>query len=87
MASIQHQGPDSADAVEGEELQLIRYLPSERAETSITDLTYRYNYQKVFTVSFAVEEWHSFIIHRDTAAKISKFFRDASLPEHWDTNE
>ena len=89
MASIQHQGPDSADAVEGEELQLIRYLPSERAETSITDLTYRFNYQKVFTVSFTVKEWHFFIIHRDTAAKPSKLFRDAAaaLPEHWDTNE
>jgi hypothetical protein len=89
MASIQHNDPANVDAADGEELQHIRYLASERAETSVTDLTYRCNYQKVFTVSFTVKEWHFFIIHRDTAAKPSKLFRDAAaaLPEHWDTNE
>ena len=89
MASIQHNDPASVDATDGEELQHIRSLASERAETSATDLTYRCNYEKVFTVSFTVKEWHFFIIHRDTAAKPSKLFRDAAatLPEHWDKNE
>jgi hypothetical protein len=56
MASIQHNDPGSVDAADGEELQHIRSLASERAETSATDLTYRYNYEKFFTVSFTVKE-------------------------------